>query len=55
MAQSTKPGKLKGRVKAKEEVSTSINEITRTSLFLKNDFMRNEFSDRNALFLLSIY
>jgi len=55
MAQSTKPEKVKGRVKAKEEAITSTNEITRIALFLKNDFMRNEFSGRNVLFLISIY
>jgi hypothetical protein len=40
MAQSTKPGKVKGMVNAKEDVITSTMEITRTSLFLKNVFMR---------------
>jgi hypothetical protein len=55
MAQSTKPGRVIGTANAKEDVMTSTKEMTRTSLFLKNVFMRNEFSGRNALFLLSIY
>jgi hypothetical protein len=40
MAKSTKPVKVKGMVNAKEEVITSTKEMTRTSLFLKNVFMR---------------
>jgi hypothetical protein len=41
MAQSTKPGKVKGTANAKEDAMTSTKEITRTSLFLKNVFIEN--------------
>ena len=50
MAQSTKPGKVKGTEKAKEDVMTSTKEIKRTSLFLKNIFIRAKFIYRNVLF-----
>jgi len=43
MAQSTKPGKVKGTENAKEDVSTRTKEITRTSLFLKNVFIGAKF------------
>jgi hypothetical protein len=41
MAQSTKPGKVKGTLKAKEDIMKSTKEIIRTSLFLKNVFIEN--------------